>query len=73
MRAEIRDWLWRHQDAAFGTMCSCTDSPAIMFNQFTIAIARVFGLNITFLAEYHCEIDAERRRFIMNTYSIISL
>ena len=73
MRADVGEWLWRHREAKFGTMCSCTDSPVIMFKQFAAAIKRVFGFTITFGAEFHCEINAERRRFMMNAYSTISL
>ena len=36
-----------------------------MLDQFAIACGREWGYNIAYASEFHCELDADRRKFIL--------
>eukprot|EP00969_Alexandrium_andersonii_P156682 6926774-Alexandrium_andersonii.AAC.1 len=65
----LQVWLRTHHEFSFGTICSGTDGPALVFSAFAEAASDTFHTEANVLHKFSCEAKAEKRRFIADMCS----
>ena len=63
-REAVQLWLLAHHNFSFGTICSGTDGPALIFKAFAEAASETFHIKASAKHYFSCEANADKRRFI---------
>ena len=63
-KAALRAWFLRHPNFEYGTLCSGTDGPGLVFDAFADAAHEALHISLTMTHKFSCEANPDKQQFI---------